>query len=141
MHCISTDFDNTLTKPIFKNNLWIDSYTPNLKVIQHLKEHIVDISQQLFVITSRDFSKENQEHISRFMDLYIAFPFKLIFSTPGMKYKFILKHNIELHYDDNIYELIQCLNHNINCIYVPHPYDLSNNSSSQSLTNQIQCIV
>ena len=126
-HTVTVDFDECLTMPLRKGNIWESSEIPNTEFIDFLRKmHSDGIFERIIIVTSRKLNlvHEINEFIQRH-DLDFVFAVKC---TDGdWKAKMLNEVDSQLHFDDDVDEAQVAKHDGFTTILIPHPVDVLTN--------------
>ena len=121
---VTFDFDDTLTITRPDDDYGVVEVGPNDEMITTLKSY-VDRGIEVYIVTSRLEGSSNpdrstpEQYVSLF-NLKLAGP--PIYTNGELKAKTLVKLGSELHYDDDIEEIMACKDAGIKTFKVPVPY-------------------
>ena len=121
---VTFDFDDTLTKPIQnENGLWVCSNQPYNEIINGVFQTHVDNGDEIHIVTTR--LKSNP--VDKFLETHeLVSKIERVWYTNGVSKTSMLQDiGCDLHYDDCMYQVIDCIKHDIRGIVIVHPFDIN----------------
>lgn len=102
---VSFDFDGTLC---WVNKINVSIFRRNIKIFNILKKHIKN-KDEVIIVTFRDPENETEEKkekekrvlIKDYIEKYSLNIEKIIFTNHKAKLPYLIKNNVDIHYDDD----------------------------------------